>query len=330
MILRPLPISMLLIAALLACPVAGEPLRIGSWNIENLHHREDFALRAFGDDYLTQKRRASDFALLQKYRDLFGTDGRAADVIALQEIGTVAALERLFPSAIYETLISPRWENDDAPEGAGEVFTAVAVRRASGARVVEAAHLPELAVLHADGNATRAGTGALIDYAGGKFWFLSVHMKSSCATTRKVHESVDADCVTHWAQVKILADWIDRKRASGTPIIIAGDFNRRFRQLSDDDVVWKALNGVEPGEDLGTPWFEKHPLTLPRNCPTRRGAGTQPVDWILVGSPLAGRVVDGSFFERRYDHDDVAAAQGARGLSDHCPISLDIELANAR
>ncbi|WP_420335441.1 endonuclease/exonuclease/phosphatase family protein [Roseibium sp.] len=304
---------------------SSETIRVGAWNIQDLHHKEDFSLRRFGT-ISSVGRTSEDFDLLVKYRDQFGSDGSPADVIALQEIGTEAALEKIFPSSLYQTIMSPRWNNDDAVEGEGEVYTAIAVRRDSGISVVQPDPLPGLAVLHSDGRPTRAGTGALLEFGGQQFWFLSVHLKSSCATTKNAHTSTDDDCETLWQQIPILVNWIEEKRTTGIPFIVGGDFNRRFRQFSDTGPVWKALNGIAPNEEITTPWLLKHPETVTRKCPTRKGDSTQPIDWILLSASLTNDFVENSFWERRFSNDDVNAAQGGKGLSDHCPISIDLDL----
>lgn len=310
---------------LLTSNAVAETLRIGAWNIQDLHHKEGFSLRAFGDFY-SVKRKSEDYELISAYRDLFGRDGRPADVIALQEIGTKAALERLFPSAAYETIMSPRWQSDDAEEGKGDVFTAVAIRKDSGVRLVDIDPLPELAVLHTDGRATRAGTGALLEYAGKRFWFLSVHLKSSCPKIKNLHKSKNDDCETLWAQAPILADWITAKRATGVPFIIAGDFNRRFRQHQHEGPLWNALNGMKPEDAIEEAWVVAHPESTTRQCPTRKGKSTQPIDWIILDESLSTSFEEGSFWERRFSQTDIVAGQNGRGLSDHCPISIDLKM----
>ncbi len=317
---------LLLCAALICCgpfQVFGETLRIGAWNIQDLHHQEGHSLRKFGN-FPSVRRNTTDFILLEKYRDLFGSDGTPADVIALQEIGTGAALDRLFPSDTYLTLMSSRWEDDSAPEGEGEVHTAVAIRKDSGVELLERADLPQLAMMDRDGGFSRAGTGALLKAGEMEFWFLSVHMKSGCPDTKRIHESTGVACETLWRQALVLRDWVVKKRETGTPIVIAGDFNRRFRQLQDRFGLWKALNDTAAEADIDVPLFEKHPETVTRKCPTKKGTSLEPIDWILIDLKLTEHVVPGSFFERRWTQTDQEAAQGGRGLSDHCPISLDL------
>lgn len=317
----------LLLALVLAGgPLRTEPITIASWNIANLHHEEGFHLRAFSETFHSVARDTADFALLAAYRDRIALGSRPADIIALQEIGTRAALERLFPNALYETMISPRWRDDDMPEGEGDVFTAIAVRRDAGIRVIARSDLPELGILHTDGHETRAGTGALIEARGQLFWFLSVHLKSSCRGVKSIETSINDNCQTLWRQAGILRSWIEEKQASGHPFIIAGDFNRDLRRLAGADPFWKALNGVAPMQVLRAPEMVKYPIFADRTCPTRRGTSTQPIDWFLIERNLARHVLLGTFLETHFSEEDMASSRGGRGLSDHCPISLQLAI----
>jgi len=304
---------------------AADTLVIGAWNIQDLHHKEGFSLRAF-PGVTSVKRTETDFELLEKYRDLFGRDGTPADVVALQEIGTKTALEKLFPFSDYQTIMSPRWEDDDAAEGEGDVYTAIAVRNGSGVTIKDNSHISELSVLHSDGRPTRAATGAILEVNGTEFAFLSVHLKSSCPDVYDIHVSSDDDCETLWSQMPFLAEWIEDKRAEGMPFIVAGDFNRRFRELNFEGTVWKVLNGLDADDETDAPVAVAHPISTPRLCSTRKGRTTQPIDWIVLDQTLEGAYVPGSFWERRWTSEDVDASQRGRGLSDHCPISIELDI----
>lgn len=319
-------LSLLLAAAFAGGSLQAEPITIASWNIANLHHEEGFHLRAFSETYHSVERRSVDFDLLEAYRDKLAMGGKPADVIALQEIGTKAALERLFPNDLYETRISPRWTSDDIAEGEGEIFTAIAVRRAAGIGIVGTDDIPEMSILHSDGRPTRAGTGVLLEVGGERFWFLSVHMKSSCRNTKAVDRSIQDDCETLWRQVPSLGEWIADKRVAGTPFVIAGDFNREFRRYGVEDPIWKALNGIDPDGAIDTPQMVKFPVSEQSACPTGRGKSGQPIHWFLIDERLAGQVVPGSYFETRYSEDHIEMTRNGRGLSDHCPISIQVDL----
>lgn len=306
--------------------LSADTIRIGAWNIQDFHHKEGYHLRAFDSGGVSVKRTSEDFAFLAKYRDKFGKNGGTpADLIALQEIGTKAALERLFDPSEYITIISPRWSNDSADPGEGDVYTAIAVKKDSGISVVDLDPLPELSVLHSDGRPTRAGTGALLEFEGRQFWFLSVHLKSSCPDTKAIATSTNEDCETLNKQMPFLAAWLEEKRASGIPYIIAGDYNRRFRELDFEGGVWKVLNNVPSTGMVAAPLVVAHPAEADRLCSTRKGSSKEPIDWFVMDVALANNVIVDSFWERRWHPGDVDNAQNGKGLSDHCPISIDLK-----
>jgi len=297
----------------------GEPIRIGSWNIKDLHHEDDFKLRSFGT-----RRAAGDFELLKDYVKQFGPSGAAADIVALQEIGTKEGAERLFSPNEYDIFMSPRYEYEEFEEGEGDIYTAVAIRKDQGISVLERGEIAGLAVRHTDGFLVRAATTVLLEVNGVKFWFASLHLKSSCASTKTIDTSISDDCRTLWKQTGPITDWIRTRREEGTPFVIAGDFNRRFREIANEGPFWKKIIGG----DLSEPWLTQHPETITRKCPTRKGSSTQPIDWILLDANVADWFVEGSYWERRFKRDDIRATSSGKGneLSDHCPISIDIEV----
>ncbi len=307
-----------LIAAVLATvlvnPASAQELRVAAWNIENLHHEAGVELR----ENIGTRRDESDFPILASYTNQFGEDAAPADLIALQEIGTRAAAERLFPSDDYLVIMSSRYEDDLASGIEGRIYTAIAIRKGRGIELVEQQDIDALSIMH-DGRPTRSAATALLEFNGTRFWFSSLHLKSSCSTVRNAHTSINDDCVTFWAQGETLTNWIAARREEGTPFILAGDFNRRFRQFQNEGPFWERINGG----DLNEPWLSQHPEFVTRKCPTRKGSSTQPIDWILLDASVAHWFIEGSFWERRFRQADIDAA-GPGDLSDHCPISIDL------
>lgn len=307
-------------AALLAAAICittkvvhAENLVIGAWNIADLHHAEGVEARPG----IGTSRDAHDFEAIIKYSKMFGRDETEADVIALQEIGTKEGAHRVFPSADFDVLMSQRYKDD---EGAGnDIYTAIAIRKDSGVTVVRQQDLMGLAIEDSEGYSTRAGTAALLEFEGIRFWFLSVHLKASCSHVLKADTSSRNDCELLWEQMDPLVGWIKARRSEGTPYIIAGDFNRRFRQFKNEGPVWTTINGG----DLGEPWMSQHPERVTRRCPTRKGKSTQPIDWILIDVTVAHWFVEGSFWETRFSNADVRESD--RKISDHCPISITID-----
>lgn len=312
--MKALRLIAIVLATVLDGPATAQELRIAAWNIENLHHEAGVEVR----ENIGTRRDESDFPILASYATQFGLDSGSADLIALQEIGTKAAAERLFPTDDYLILMSSRYHDDQASKTEGGIYAAIAIRKDSGIELVRQHDIASLSVLH-DGRPTRSAVAALLEYNGTRFWFVSLHLKSSCSTVRNAHTSINDDCVTFWAQGETLTNWIAERRSEGTPFILAGDFNRRFRQFQNEGPFWERINGG----DLNEPWLSQHPEFVTRKCPTRKGSSTQPIDWILLDASVAHWFVEGSFWERRFRQADIDAA-GPGDLSDHCPISIDV------
>ncbi|MXW84510.1 MAG: hypothetical protein F4103_00345 [Boseongicola sp. SB0673_bin_14] len=74
-------------------------LTFATWNVADLHHETGVALRE-----RSVAREDVDYARLAATAKRI-----AGDVIALQEIGSPAALERIFPSADYHLIMSDRY-----------------------------------------------------------------------------------------------------------------------------------------------------------------------------------------------------------------------------
>jgi endonuclease/exonuclease/phosphatase family metal-dependent hydrolase len=289
-------------------------LRVAAWNIADLHHEAGVELRPD----IGTRRSEADFSALQKY-----ADGLDADIVALQEIGTREGAERLFPKERYHLRMSGRYDENLARGIEDGIYTAVAVRRKPDLKILQQNDLAALSV--GDGRySTRRGTALLLDVDGTRLWILSVHLKSSCSRSKSPGKSSDRDCQIFWQQRLPLKAWIDERRAEGIPFVIAGDFNRRFRLFESEGPFWQYLNTADTGQSAPAPSkFVRHPETVKRLCPTRKGRDTQPIDWILLPAEIAHWYQPKSFWETRFSRED-AKVHGQR-LSDHCPIHIDLK-----
>jgi hypothetical protein len=95
-------------------------LRIGAWNIANLHHEENVPLRD-----KAQPRKVEDYDRLREYAAML-----ELDIVALQEIGSPQALARIFPAKDYHLIISSLYaRGDEYKDKDRDIFTAFAVRK---------------------------------------------------------------------------------------------------------------------------------------------------------------------------------------------------------
>ena len=309
---------------LMACLAAAAPtavlaetkVRLVAWNIANLHHEAGVETRP----RIGTKRQEGDFARLARI-----AESLTADIVALQEIGTPEGTERLFPSEDYAVFMSSRYDEDIEAGIDGGIYTAIAVRKGAGITVIEQDDLVDLQIDYddedGDASSTRRGTALHLDIDGTTLWVLSVHLKSSCATTRAADTDDKLDCQIFWRQRVPLRERIERRIDQDEAFVIAGDFNRRFRAYDFEGPFLDYIDGDDGEADVVA-----LSQTVSRKCPTRKGRSEEPIDWFLLDADIADWYVPDSFWETRFDADDVGASGGrnSQRLSDHCPIHIDL------
>lgn len=190
-----------------------EPLKIATWNIENLRVGSD-------KDYLQLRDYAKDLE---------------ADIIALQEVDGAEAAQQVFNRDDYDFYFSNR---NNAQR------TGFAVRKG-----INVTQNPDYDALNISGG-LRYGTDITVSTDTEKIRLLSVHLKSGCFTKPLAGlGSGRGACDKLSRQVPVLEDWIDTRANEGIAFAVAGDFNRRFNITGDD--FWVEIDdGVPANADL--------------------------------------------------------------------------------
>jgi len=272
----------LLMAGVLALPVAAETVKIATWNIEHLRDTDgEGRRRRTEDDY----RRLRDYARILD-----------ADVIAVQEVENAQALGRVFNQDKYRFFISKRRHAQR---------TAFAVRNS-----IPVTHNSDLKALNTTGG-LRHGVDIEITLGGWNIRLLSIHLKAFCFVS-SVTSPQKKDCRKLARQIPVLERWIDGRAAAGRPLVVLGDFNRRFGAEGDD--FWPEIDDGHPAQlklfrataGAKAKCNPKYPLFI---------------DHIVYDRLVSRWVVPGSFQELVY-----AASDKNRALSDHCPISMRLEI----
>lgn len=157
-----------------------------------------------------------------------------------------------------------------------------------------------------------------------EFRLLSVHLKSGCR--RDTLTSGKKACRELSKQVRPLADWIDSQARAGTRFAILGDFNRTLSsdlgpaRTRDGRYLhlWPEIDDGDPPEaDLVNTAQNQRFL----NCSSRaRYSGY--IDYIVLSRSLGRALIPGSFGRVLYRESDDRSLK----LSDHCPVSLRLEL----
>lgn len=325
-----------------------DTLRIGTWNIANLHHESGLGLRgsALPRDDIDYEHLAEVAANL----DL--------DVIALQEVGSPAAIARIFPSEEYHATISDRYVAgaEELPADERGIYTALVFAKDRFPDAPKASTMTELSIMHIgfdrDGTPssrpTRAGVMVDLEIGGQTVRVLGVHLKSFChrwsldpiqdqSSEGRIFDS-RFDCRTLDAQLNILESWIEQQSAQGIPTIVLGDFNRDMNAMNDEgnptDRFWRELNdGTPDGLELA-----KGPLGIDEVCwPNHDDRFEDHIDFVVYDQMLSSFASPGEVQKVSMGHEDDPRyatipdpnepdryiRQNQR-LSDHCPVFIEI------
>lgn len=207
----------------------GPTLVVAAWNIANLG-MPGTELRGFDRqdaDYLRIEEIISDFD---------------ADVIAFQEIGSIAALRAVLPEGYVFQFETRCLVNDDAcATDQNDIYNAIAIREELPHSFFQ---IDELAIQHQDEcggppRAVRGGVGVDVTVGETRYLIPSLHLKAACKDN-SVAPGTEDDCATQREQVQRLREWMDRQDDDAT-IILAGDFNRKL--LDDEDGIRTAFFG---------------------------------------------------------------------------------------
>jgi hypothetical protein len=156
----------------------------------------------------------------------------------------------------------------------------------------------------------RRGTDLTVMLDGQPLRLLSVHLKSFCHEDDldDVSPSDDTHCARLKRQIPILESWIEARAQEGVPLVVLGDFNRRFNIAGDD--MWRELDDGEP--DLAN-----HTEGLTSAC--LNAQFPEYIDHIVTDTQATGLVRSGSFEQLLFTTVDPG------GQADHCPISVVFE-----
>lgn len=304
------------LAVVSAGAFAGPPLTIATWNMEWMMRPAAFdalasscsgrGTRAGGHERsipcdLVPKGRWSE-ADLARIRDFAAT--LPVDVFALQEIDGADVAARIFPDRVFCFTRRPAVQN-----------VGFAIRRGLAYRCnadVKALGLPE--------NDVRWGADLTLEPGTPReMRLLAVHLKASCS--REPLTSDRRDCRTLQRQVPALEAWIDARAEASEAFGVVGDFNRRFdleRGAARDRngalvALWPEIDDGEPaGTDLVNPGAGHGAI----GCGNGHGE-RMPIDYLILGERLAGRLVPDSFRVWPYP-------AGGR-WPDHCVVSIELE-----
>jgi len=256
--------------------VRSSALRIASWNLQFLD------VEGRGHEHRTR----TDYEALRRYAVALD-----ADVIAVQEVASTAALEQLFAPSLYAYHLASL---------GGAQRTGFVYRKTLRTRVY-----PDLSALAL--RDLRAGSDLGIMMGSRELRLLSIHLKAFCVTGPL--DRNDKDCQKLNAQLPILEGWVDARAREQVPFAVLGDFNRVLS--NSDDALFRALDDGDPrGLTL-----RRASLSTHGEC--RPGRRQHVIDHVLLGGPATRWLGSDGLVQLPFALADLAAH---RKLSDHCPI----------
>ena len=271
-------------------PTSGPTLKLASWNMEHLAERNGSGCRPRTD---------ADYVTMRAY-----VDGLGADVIAIQEVESKAAAERVFDPALYTVVIEDRAGTNRGGYCRGNEGLTINAQRTGFAvrKGIPFDRQPDFTAVQVGNPDLRSGVDLIIRPRGGDpIRVLSVHLKSGCSSGAS-----NEACPVLFEQGPVMEQWIDQRAAEGIRFAVLGDFNRRLGMPAD--TVWADWDDASPANaDLALASGDQSARCNPRYRDF--------IDFIVLDRRAAADLR--GFEEKTFE---------AESLSDHCAISAGLSL----
>jgi endonuclease/exonuclease/phosphatase family metal-dependent hydrolase len=265
-------------------------ITLATWNMEHLAEADGSGCRPRTD---------VDFAAMRDY-----VAGLNADVIALQEVESRAAAERVFDPAIYTVLIEDRVGTNRRSECLGREGLTINAQRTGFAirKGIPFERQPDFTDIQLGNPDLRSSVDLIVRPRGGRpIRLLSVHLKAGCSSGDR-HDA----CQVFFQQVPVMERWINDRANERFRFAVMGDFNRRLAM--PNDTVWAEWDDASPpNADLALASGDRSAACNPRYRDF--------IDFIVLDRRATA---DFRGFEEK-------TFAGER-LSDHCAVSARLSL----
>nr|WP_168710985.1 HAD family acid phosphatase [Ningiella ruwaisensis] len=271
-------------------------LRVATWNIEHL---------AYPIDSGCKPRTQSEIDAMRSYLERVD-----ADIYALQEVASKAAVHMLFPEQQWQVFMSEREDSEpyicrESGRTSTQQKVAYAVRK--GLKINKLESLPEFGL---DMPGLRYGLEININTDFGDISLLNVHMKSGCFVDNYSRAESDA-CKVFAQQAPILDKWIEEKEREDQAYMVLGDFNHRLSAPYNHLTQQLFTNTDGSASSL------KNTTADLIGCHPYYPA---PIDLIFLGG-MQDTILHHKMLAHNFDDMRVEAM-----LSDHCAVSVDLVL----
>ncbi len=295
---------------------SAETIKLMSWNIANLAEP--------GKSLRGVERTPDDYNVLRRI-----IVEQKPDVLALQEIGSIAAAKAILPDGYQFKFEKRCYENSTScmsiPESSDEedIYTVIAIKNEllekSNATFFNVSSQIDgveqgMDIYHQSEciakkpRKVRGAVGVQLRLDGGSLFIPSVHIKATCKNVdRESDDATKDDCSTGKKQMQILGGWAKSVTAEGSGYIVAGDFNREFLK-SNNKTYKKAFESASNHKFDVFPKKPKERLCwAPEKLPYDKNALVKQVTSINdVNNKLYGFQKQGLepvLFEPRFSHE---------------------------
>lgn len=265
-------------------------LKLVTWNVEWLVSYEDTKTTPIPKDI--HLRQPESFKQLYHYGEKL-----QADIVALQEVGSIKTLNKIFPTGQYFYFIT----KDPIAQ-----HTALAIRNNVFFNIQQN---PDLIELNQSKNSRplRSGLDITLHTKENSLRILIVHLKSGCQDFPLDRPKLKQSCLLLKEQHLILKNWIGKRLKENQAFIILGDFNRIisshdlfFNKLSDKNLFYPTAYQANPCWE-GNYFIDGFIMDPKAKM------------WL---QPNSLRVM--KYTEQGYDEQNK--------LSDHCPVSVKLSM----
>jgi len=273
-------------------------LALVAWNVEHLaENNDEGCLPRNNQDYS----RLRDFAKSLK-----------ADIVALQEVESVKAVNRVFPKNDWNIVMSNRSPSEsyrcqENGNQSTQQRVAMAIRKG-----FEFTNIGDYEQLGLDIESLRYGVVIRLTATPEPIDIMAVHLKSGCFVDNYSVSDREA-CEIFEKQAPLLDHWVESKVNEGRAFVVLGDFNHRIS--NSDNKLWSELTTMEK---RSVPI-----LNSMKNLPGCHPRYPEPIDHILLGPNTSQFYKKGSEAVHYYAHPDSSMTESDM-LSDHCPVSVEL------
>ncbi|SDH01086.1 Metal-dependent hydrolase, endonuclease/exonuclease/phosphatase family [Vibrio xiamenensis] len=265
--------------------------RIATWNLEWLTEQPVERIDA-------SKRTNQDIAKLSDYAQQLD-----ADIIAFQEVESVALAEKVFGSQ-YQIYLSDRAQNQFRQNqfDSGNQYTGFAVKRG-----IEVKDLGDIRLESSHSSHLRFASYLVIaPQSDTPIHALAVHLKAGCSGAYKDSR----ECAKLSEQGKHLQSWIQDQQSAHHQYLIMGDFNHNLAYRGD--WLWNIITSGSNAKLL-TQQTQAKCKVRSNNNPAKLHQFRSLIDHIIISGELASQT---QATQLTYQSQDVLKYQ----LSDHCPV----------